>query len=113
MIKKKVIICFDIDGVICDTTKNFYPMSKPIKPAIKKINQLFKKGYYIKLFTSRYMGRNKEDSTKAKKQGLKLTKNQLKKWKVQYHELILGKPSYNLIVDDKALFFKKNWYRYI
>ena len=33
----------------------------------------------------------------------------LKKWKVKYHELIFGKISYDLIVDDKALGFKKNW----
>ena len=56
-----MIICifFDIDGVICKTKKNNYS-SKPIKKAIKKINQLYDKGNYIKLFTSRFMGRNKE-----------------------------------------------------
>ena len=34
-----MIICFDIDGVICRTKKNNYRSSKPIKKAIKKINQ--------------------------------------------------------------------------
>ena len=32
----------------------------------------------IKLFTSRYMGRNNDSISKAKKQGYKMTLNQLK-----------------------------------
>ena len=31
------------------------------------------------------MGRNKENVAKAKKQGYKMTRNQLKKWNVKYH----------------------------
>ena len=50
---------------------------------------------------------------KAKKQGYKMTMKQLKKWKVKYHKLIFGKPSFDLFVDDKALFFKDNWYKFI
>lgn len=108
-----MIICFDIDGVICKTKKNNYRSSKPIKKAIKKINQLYDKGNYIKLFTSRFMGRNKEKKYLAIEMGFKLTKTQLKKWKVKYHKLILGKPSYDLIVDDKGIFFNKNWIKKI
>jgi len=42
-----------------------------------------------------------------------MTIKQLKKWKVKYHKLIFGKPSFDLFVDDKALFFKDNWYKFI
>ena len=35
--------------------------------------------------------------------------NQLKNCKFDFHELILGKPSYDLLIDDKVLGFKKNW----
>jgi hypothetical protein len=55
------------------------------------------------------MGRSKENVVLAKKRGLFLTKNQLKKWKVKYHHLIMGKPSYDLFVDDKAYGFDENW----
>ena len=103
------ILCFDIDNVICKTKKNNYKNSKPNKRAIKKINQLYDQGYIIKIFTSRYMGRNNENVSKAKKQGYKMTINQLKKWKIKYHRLIFGKPSFDLFIDDRALFFKKNW----
>ena len=34
----KAIICFDLDGVICLTKKNYYHLSRPIKKNIKKIN---------------------------------------------------------------------------
>ena len=55
------------------------------------------------------MGRSNENSIIAKKKGYTLTVRQLKNWKVKYHKLIFGKPSYDLFVDDKALFFRKNW----
>ena len=111
--KKKYIFCFDIDNIVCKTKKNNYKNSKPNKKAIKKINQLYDCGYIIKFFTARYMGRNKENIKKAKKQGYKMTVMQLKKWNVKYHKLIFGKPSYNLFIDDRALFFKNNWYNFI
>jgi|TARA_B100001964_G_C13936091_1_gene466785 hypothetical protein len=111
--KKRYIFCFDIDNVICKTKKNNYKNSKPNKKAIKKINQLYNCGHIIKLFTGRYMGRNKENLKKAKKQAYKMTVMQLKKWDVKYHKLIFGKPSYDLFIDDRALFFKNNWYNFI
>ena len=55
------------------------------------------------------MGRNNNNFQKAKKQGYSYTKTQLKKWKISYHELIFGKPSFDVYIDDKSLFFKKNW----
>tara|TARA_E500000178_G_C16956601_1_gene723995 strand:+ start:430 stop:783 length:354 start_codon:yes stop_codon:yes gene_type:complete len=109
-IKKK--ICFDIDNVICKTKNSNYKKSKPILLAIKKINQLYKKNYII-LFTARFMGRTNNNVLKAKKHGYSLTKKQLKKWGVKYHQLIMGKPSYDLIVDDLAIYFKKTWYKEI
>lgn len=113
-IKKKnyiKIICFDIDGVICRTLNNEYKNSKPINKTIKLINSLYRKNYYIKLFTARFMGRNSDNCKKAKKQGFNLTKKQLKDWKVKYHKLIMCKPSYDLFIDDKNLSFKKDWHK--
>ena len=59
------------------------------------------------------MDKNKENIIKAKKLRYKITLKQLKKWDVKYHKLIFGKPSFDLYIDDKALFFKDNWYRFI
>lgn len=102
-------ICFDIDNTLCITNKSNYKKAKPIYKAIKKVNELFKEGFYIILFTSRYMGRNNEKVHLAKKDGYQFTKKQLLSWNIKYHKLIFGKPSYDLVVDDKSIFFRKNW----
>jgi hypothetical protein len=106
---KKKIICFDLDNVICKTFKNDYKNSKPINKNISLINFLYNNGYFIKIFTARFMGRNNDNVNLAKKSGLNFTRMQLKKWKLKYHKLILGKPSFDLYIDDKSIFFKKNW----
>ena len=106
---KKKIICFDLDNVLCKTKSNDYKTSLPIKKNIFLINKFFKDGFYIKIFTARYMGRNNNNINKAKKQGYKFTKTQLQKWKINYHELIFGKPSFDYYVDDKSIFYDKNW----
>ena len=106
----KKIICFDLDGVICRTVKKKYFSAKPNLKAIEKINSLYRKGFYIKIFTARFMGRNQENVKKAKKQGYKKTLNQLKNWNLKFDKLIFGKPSYDLFIDDKSMFFKKDWY---
>ena len=106
------IICFDIDDTICITSKKKYFSAKPKVKVIKKINELYDKGYIIKLFTSRFMGRNNENVSGAKKQGFKKTQNQLKKWGLKYNILLMGKPSYDIFVDDKSYGYNKNWINY-
>jgi len=100
--------CFDIDGVICTTYKNDYFKAKPKKKVVTLINNLYKKNYII-LFTARYMGRNNDNPIKARQQGYKKTYKQLISWGLKFHELRLGKPSYDVFVDDKNFQFHKNW----
>ncbi len=106
---KKKIYCFDIDGVICKTNGNNYDKSKPNTKAIKIINKLFEQDNTIKIFTARHMTKFKGNIKKVNKFGFKKTKKQLEKWNVKFHKLIMGKPSYDIIVDDKSLGFKRNW----
>lgn len=107
------IFCFDLDNVICFTKKNYYKKSKPNKNSIKLINNLYDNGYVIKIFTARFMGRSNENINLAKKKGYKFTNDQLNKWNVKFHELIFGKPSYDIFIDDKSLFFKGNWQKFV
>ena len=109
--KKKY--CFDIDGVICKTKNADYKNSKPIKKSIEIINKLYDDGNIILIFTARFMGRSKDNIKKAKKLGYKFTYNQLKKWDLKFHKLILGKPSFDLFIDDKSIFFRKDWQKKI
>ena len=103
-------ICFDIDNVICKTNHmNDYSKSEPIKKNIKVINEAYNNNFNIILYTSRYMGRCKGNIVKVKKLIKPLTLKQLKSWGVKYHKIYFGKPSFDLFIDDKSLFFKKNW----
>ena len=52
---------------------------------------------------------DKKEVEKANLQGYEFTSKQLETWKIKYHKLIMGKISYDIYVDDKSLFFKKNW----
>ena len=111
MKKKEIItICFDIDGVICKiVANNNYKNAKPLKKNINIVNTLYEKGFNIILFTARYMGRSEQNIYLAKKRGFKLTSDQLKTWNVKYNKLIFGKPSFDLVIDDKSIFFNKQW----
>lgn len=106
---KKIVICFDLDNVICRTVNNNYSQSQPIIKNISTINKIYNRGYYVKIFTARFMGRSKENAVKASKKGYNFTKRQLNKWKVKYDQLIFGKPSYDLFIDDKNYNFNGNW----
>jgi hypothetical protein len=101
-------ISFDIDGVVCTDTKGHYALAKPIEEAITLINKLYDEGHVIYLFTARFRGRNKNDWKKAYEEGYDFTKKQLAAWGVRHHDLFFGKPSTDLIVDDKALFHKSD-----
>ena len=109
MKKKNKILCFDIDNTICKTVGNKYYSSLPIKKNINCINELYKKGYYIIIYTARFMGRTNEKINLVKKLDNGFTKKQLKRWGLKFNRLKFGKPSYDLIIDDKSINFRKNW----
>ncbi len=97
-----MVYCLDLDGVICKTGGLDYEHSRPHRRVIQKINDLYYKGHTIKIFTSRGM-----------KTGLnwrELTENQLREWGLKYHELIFGKPYYDVMIDDRAVNVKE-WLR--
>lgn len=103
MLKTYVI---DIDGTICnngDCTSCKYEGSTPIPERIDKINELYEQGNIIKYFTARGMGRYNDDGEKATEKFYSLTKMQLDIWGCKYHELILGKPSGDIYIDDKGV----------
>ena len=55
------------------------------------------------------MGRSNERANEAKRRGYSMTFRQLKKWGVKFHKLLMGKPSYDVIIDDKAFNYSLNW----
>jgi hypothetical protein len=106
--------CIDIDGVIakqngiCKTCK--YESSVPIIENIERINKLYDEGHIIKYFTARGMGTYQDDAKLASARWKDFTELQLRIWGCKYHYLIMGKPSADYYIDDKAInsddFFK-------
>tara|TARA_Y100000741_G_scaffold362053_1_gene347115 strand:+ start:1152 stop:1466 length:315 start_codon:yes stop_codon:yes gene_type:complete len=96
-----MIYGIDIDGTIC-TTNCEYKDAKPYNEVIKKINLLYDEGHKIIFFTSR--------GYKSGIDWYDFTKKQIDTWGVKYHELKMGKPQFDLFIDDKAV-SNTQWYR--
>ncbi len=95
---------FDIDGTICDKNNNDdYDKCFPYLGRIGLINKLYDEGNVIVFHTARGMGRHNNNAQLAIQEFYALTEEQLKEWGVKYHQLILGKPSGDIYIDDKGI----------
>ena len=84
--------------------KGFIKMLYQKKENIDKINKLYEEGWHITYWTGR--------GSTSKIDWYELTKEQLDSWGCKYHDIIVGhrqsifcyplKPSFDLVVDDKA-----------
>lgn len=98
-----MIYIFDIDGTICTLTDGNYLFAEPIKNRILIINNLFKEGHEIIIFTARGMKTFENNVDMAENKWEEITRKQLDAWGVSYHKLILGKPAADLYIDDKGI----------
>ncbi len=94
-----MIIYVDIDDTICKSPENTnlsdkYKLAEPLSDKIKIINNLYDKGHTIIYWTAR--------GTLSNINFFELTYNQLKSWGVKFHELRMGKPAFDLLIDDKT-----------
>ena len=96
-------IFVDIDDTICHY-KNYsenssgpkdYSLAIPYPDRISKINKLFDEGNEIIYWTAR--------GTVTQKLWFNLTYEQLLRWGCKFHELRMGKPAYDLFIDDKNI----------
>ena len=104
------VVAFDLDGVLCDRPtdvehhgENKYDFCYPIKHNIDLLNTLYEKGHYIKIYTARGMSTFSNNKSLIYERLFLKTKKFLKDNGVRYHELIMGKEHYDLLVDDKVL----------
>lgn len=93
-------IYIDIDDTICyydgdDKKKLDYNKAKPYTDRIEKINRLYQEGNEIVYWTAR--------GTVTGIKWFHKTLEQLNKWGAKFHELKMGKPSYDLFIDDKNI----------
>ena len=94
--------------MICNQTTGDYNYAKPNKDILTMLNLLYDKGNRIIIYTSRFMGRNDGDIIKTYKDGYNFTYKQLQAWGVKFHDLFLGKPRYDILIDDRSIFFDDN-----
>lgn len=93
-----MLIYVDIDDTICyykEKGDKNYNNAIPYKDRIKKINELYCKNNTIIYWTAR--------GTKTGINWFQITHKQLEDWGCKYHELRMGKPYYDLFIDDKNI----------
>lgn len=87
---------FDIDGVIAKIQpENDYAKAEPNTEMIQLINKLYDFNNRIVLLTARGYVTGIDWS--------EITKDQLSRWGLKYHELHFGKPNANYYIDDKMI----------
>lgn len=90
-----MIYYVDIDNTICETKNSDYVNSKPFLDRINHINRLFDTGHEIHYWTAR--------GNSSGIDWLEFTKKQLKSWGCKFTSINVGKPSYDMFIDDKAM----------
>lgn len=85
----------DIDGTICSKTNSEYEKSVPNLKKIEVFNTLYDLGYEVNYWTARgaNSGLDWDD----------FTVKQLNEWGVKFTSINMGKPHYDVWIDDKAL----------
>ena len=95
-----MIIYVDIDDTICYHLPEYkdkldYSNAIPFSDRIDKINRLYEEGNTIVYWTAR--------GTKTGINWFQITYQQLISWNAKFHELRMGKPNYDLFIDDKNI----------
>jgi len=94
-------ICFDLDDTLCSGKP--YEKAFPIEGRRELLKSLKDKGHTIIIYTARGMGRSNGSIGKSMASIGRITLNQLEKWDFVFDEIVFGKPSADIYVDDKGL----------
>lgn len=93
----------DLDGTICTQEKSGeYHKAQPNTSVIDKINELYRKGHKIVIFTARGM-KTYGTVDKAMNAYSVMTSDWLAKYCVMHDELRFGKPAGDIYIDDKMM----------
>jgi quercetin dioxygenase-like cupin family protein len=91
----------DLDNTLCYTQNSDYNNSTPILERIEYVNNLKKNGNHITIWTARGATSGIDHQ--------ELTEKQLASWNVLYDHLLMGKPSYDVYIDDKSFNVDTFW----
>lgn len=99
----KIRLVFDIDDTICNNKNRDYENAIPKYKVINKINELYKAGAEITLYTSRGMVSCNGDIQKIVKKNRAILESWLYRHNVKYHKIVFGKPLGDMYIDDKCM----------
>lgn len=111
MTNKKLRICIDLDGTICEIRKDpqTYADVKVKKGAREMIHALHSAGHTIIINTARNMGSTGHNVGKALKNVGQITFEWLERNGIEYDEIFFGKPNADITIDDRVVRFQDNW----
>jgi len=89
--------CFDLDGTLCRTEGQDYVNAEPIEDRIERVNELYARGHHIIIATAR----GQSELLAVRAEILQMTRRQLARWQVRFHELH-PKPFAHRYIDDRA-----------
>ncbi len=104
---KKLRICIDLDGTICEFKKagETYADVLPKPGAKDMIDGLKAQGHTIIIHTARNMGSQGHNVGKVIANVGKITLDWFEKHEIQYDEIFFGKPNADITIDDRVLRF--------
>jgi len=91
----------DLDNTLCISENSDYNNSTPIIDRIRYVNELKNQGHTITIWSAR--------GSKTSIDWRELTLRQLKEWNINYDNLIMGKPDYDIYIDDKSFNVDTYW----
>ena len=92
----RLTFVIDIDGVVASLVPgNDYAEAEPLEATIAAINRLHAAGHRVIMFTARGSATGLDWSA--------VTRAQLDRWGLRYHDLRFGKPAADFYVDDRLM----------
>jgi hydroxymethylpyrimidine pyrophosphatase-like HAD family hydrolase len=88
----KKTICVDVDGTVAESRRTFEKcLAAPKQDVIDAVNKLYDEGHTIVIYTARSWAE------------YEMTEHWLKQHGVKFHRILMGKPHYDLFIDDKTI----------
>ena len=107
---KQKTIAFDLDDVLCYRPNGYehlgpdkYDYCEPYNENINLVNSLYDDGYKIVIYTARGMSQFNGNVYDIYNHLFTKTNQQLNFWGLKYHQLVMGKIHYDVLIDDKVL----------
>jgi len=102
------IIAFDLDDTLCIRDNSVggiekYLGCRPVQENIDIANECFDAGHRVVIYTARGMSVFSGNRDDIYSNLYELTRSQLDKWGIKYHQLVMGKIHFDILVDDKVV----------